>query len=144
VGWWKQAKRAELPGESLGLTGSFSQHRLDCSGRTTAISGAARVLLRVGKFVPAGGKVRAWRSSKRAAAWLLFLSEGEGGASDSILYFRVDDICAAQAALSSRGIEFTHGASHPHPCRRHRRVDGIFKDNEGRAFALMSQVALQD
>jgi hypothetical protein len=59
VGWWKQAKRAELSGESLGLTGSFSQHRLDCSGCTAAIGSAARVLLRVGKFGPAGGKVRA-------------------------------------------------------------------------------------
>lgn len=75
----------------------------------------------------------------------LFLSEGEGGASDSILYFRVDDIRAAQAALSSRGIEFTHA---PHLIHAH--ADGteewmaFFKDNEGRALALMSQVAPQD
>lgn len=75
----------------------------------------------------------------------LFLSEGEGGASDSVLFFRVDDIHAAQAALSSRGIEFTHA---PHLIHTH--ADGteewmaFFKDNEGRALALMSQVAPQD
>jgi catechol 2,3-dioxygenase-like lactoylglutathione lyase family enzyme len=75
----------------------------------------------------------------------LFLSEGEGGASDSILYFRIDNIHAALAALSSRGIEFTHA---PHLIHTH--ADGteewmaFFKDNEGRALALMSQVAPQD
>ena len=75
----------------------------------------------------------------------LFLSEGEGPASDSILYFRADDIRAAQAVLSSRGVEFTHA---PHLIHTH--ADGteewmaFFKDNEGRALALMSQVAPQD
>lgn len=74
----------------------------------------------------------------------LFLSEGEGGASDSILYFRVDDIRAAHAALSVRGIEFTHA---PHLIHTH--ADGteewmaFFRDNEGRPLALMSQVAPQ-
>ena len=74
----------------------------------------------------------------------LFLSEGEGGASDSILYFRVDDIRAAHAGLSARGIEFTHA---PHLIHTH--ADGaeewmaFFWDNEGRPLALMSQVAPQ-
>jgi DNA-binding CsgD family transcriptional regulator/catechol 2,3-dioxygenase-like lactoylglutathione lyase family enzyme len=74
----------------------------------------------------------------------LFLSEGEGGASDSILYFRVDDVRAAHAALAARGIEFTHA---PHLIHTH--ADGteewmaFFRDNEGRALALMSQVAPQ-
>lgn len=71
----------------------------------------------------------------------LFLSEGEGGASDSVLYFRVDDIRAAHAALSARGIEFT-----PAPHLIHTHADGteewmaFFADNEGRPLALMSQV----
>jgi DNA-binding CsgD family transcriptional regulator/catechol 2,3-dioxygenase-like lactoylglutathione lyase family enzyme len=74
----------------------------------------------------------------------LFLSEGEGGTSDSILYFRVDDIRAAHVALAARGIEFTHA---PHLIHTH--ADGteewmaFFRDNEGRALALMSQVAPQ-
>ncbi len=70
----------------------------------------------------------------------LFLSEGDG-ASDSILYFRVDDIHAAHAALAARGVEFTNA---PHPIHRHD--DGMeewmafFRDNEGRPLALMAQV----
>ena len=71
----------------------------------------------------------------------LFLSEGEGGAADSILYFRVADIRAAQAVLAARGVEFTHA---PHLIHTH--ADGteewmaFFRDNEGRPLALMSQV----
>lgn len=74
----------------------------------------------------------------------LFLSEGDGGASDSILYFRVDDIRSAHAGLSARGIEFTHA---PHLIHTH--ADGteewmaFFSDNEGRPLALMSRVAPQ-
>ena len=71
----------------------------------------------------------------------LFLSEGAGGAAESILYFRVDDIRVAHAALAGRGVEFTHA---PHLIHTH--ADGteewmaFFKDNEGRPLALMSQV----
>lgn len=74
----------------------------------------------------------------------LFLSEGEGGATDSILYFRVDDIRSAHAGLAARGIEFTHA---PHLIHTH--ADGteewmaFFRDNEGRPLALISQVAPQ-
>lgn len=72
----------------------------------------------------------------------LFLSQ-EGGAQEgeSILYFRVDDIRAAHAGLSARGVEFTHA---PHMIHRHD--DGseewmaFFNDNEGRPLAIMSQV----
>lgn len=70
----------------------------------------------------------------------LFLSEGDGAA-DSILYFRVDDIRAAHAALAARGIEFTHA---PHLIHTH--ADGteewmaFFKDNDSRPLALMAQV----
>jgi len=70
----------------------------------------------------------------------LFLSEGEGAA-ESVLYFRVDDIRVAHAALAARGVEFINA---PHLIHTHG--DGteewmaFFKDNEGRTLALMSQV----
>jgi DNA-binding CsgD family transcriptional regulator/catechol 2,3-dioxygenase-like lactoylglutathione lyase family enzyme len=70
----------------------------------------------------------------------LFLSEGEGTPSESILYFRVTDIRAAHAALTSRGVGFTHA---PHMIHRHD--DGteewmaFFADNEGRPLAIMAQ-----
>ncbi len=70
----------------------------------------------------------------------LFLSEGDGGAAESILYFRVPDIHAAVAELTRRGAEFTHA---PHLIHRHD--DGIeewmafFADNEGRPLGLMTQ-----
>jgi DNA-binding CsgD family transcriptional regulator/catechol 2,3-dioxygenase-like lactoylglutathione lyase family enzyme len=71
----------------------------------------------------------------------LFLSEGEGTASESILYFRVPDILAAHRSLSARGVAFTHA---PHMIHRH--ADGIeewmafFADDEGRPLAIMAQV----
>jgi DNA-binding CsgD family transcriptional regulator/extradiol dioxygenase family protein len=71
----------------------------------------------------------------------LFLSEGDGPASESILYFRVGDIRSSCAALELRGVNFTHA---PHMIHRHE--DGteewmaFFNDNEGRPLALMAQV----
>jgi len=71
----------------------------------------------------------------------LFLSPGEGSASESIIYFRVGDICAAHATLEGRGVAFIDA---PHMIHRHD--DGteewmaFFKDNDGRPLAIMSQV----
>ena len=71
----------------------------------------------------------------------LFLSEGEKEAADSILYFRVEDISAAVAALEARGVVFTNA---PHMIHRHE--DGteewmaFFTDNEDRPLAIMAQV----
>ena len=73
----------------------------------------------------------------------LFISRREGGGSsgNSILYFKVDDIAAAYADLSGRGITF-RGAPH----LIHRHPDGVeewmafFDDVEGGVLALMSQV----
>lgn len=71
----------------------------------------------------------------------LFLSEGEGPASESILYFRVEDVRTAHSALEARGVQFTHA---PHMVHRH--ADGqeewmaVFDDNEGRPLAIMSTV----
>jgi predicted enzyme related to lactoylglutathione lyase len=74
----------------------------------------------------------------------LYLSaEGGEPQSESILYLRVDDIAAAHAALTARGVEFT-GAPH----LIHRHADGteewmaFFTDPEGRYLALMSQVPM--
>jgi catechol 2,3-dioxygenase-like lactoylglutathione lyase family enzyme len=70
----------------------------------------------------------------------LFLSEGEGTASESILYFRVPDVRTAHQALAGRGVAFTHA---PHMIHRH--PDGVeewmafFTDNEARPLAIMSQ-----
>jgi catechol 2,3-dioxygenase-like lactoylglutathione lyase family enzyme len=72
----------------------------------------------------------------------LFLSqEGPSAASESILYFRVDDIEAAHKSLAGKGVEFTNA---PHLVHRH--ADGteewmaVFKDLEGRPLAIMAQV----
>ena len=71
----------------------------------------------------------------------LFLSQdGKSGDGDSIIYFRVEDIHAAHAVLSSRGIEFINA---PHMIHRHD--DGteewmaFLKDNEGRPLGIMAQ-----
>jgi len=72
----------------------------------------------------------------------LFLSEGDGGESNSVLYFRVGDVHAACEALQQRGVEFINA---PHMIHRH--ADGVeewmafFKDNEGRPLGLMASVA---
>jgi catechol 2,3-dioxygenase-like lactoylglutathione lyase family enzyme len=69
----------------------------------------------------------------------LFLSEGDGAAADSILYFSVDDVRSAAPALAARGVEFINA---PHMIHRHE--DGaeewmaFFNDNEGRPLGIMS------
>jgi DNA-binding CsgD family transcriptional regulator/catechol 2,3-dioxygenase-like lactoylglutathione lyase family enzyme len=72
----------------------------------------------------------------------LFLSQGTASpASESIIYFRVDDIEAAHTNLAAKGVEFTNT---PHMIHRH--ADGteewmaVFKDLEGRPLAIMAQV----
>ena len=71
----------------------------------------------------------------------LFLSEEDESKSESILYFRVENIRAAHAALTGRGVCFLQA-----PHRIHRHEDGTeewlaaFEDNEGRPLAIMAQV----
>jgi catechol 2,3-dioxygenase-like lactoylglutathione lyase family enzyme len=71
----------------------------------------------------------------------LFLSQGDGEDSASILYFRVPDIHAANEELRKRGAKFTDA---PHMIHKH--ADGteewmnFFEDNEGRPLAIMAQV----
>lgn len=70
----------------------------------------------------------------------LYLQQDEKSVSDSILYFRVDDIHAAHGELEARGVKFENA---PHMLYRH--PDGTeewmaeFRDNEGRPLALMCQ-----
>jgi DNA-binding CsgD family transcriptional regulator/catechol 2,3-dioxygenase-like lactoylglutathione lyase family enzyme len=74
----------------------------------------------------------------------LFLSEPESGGvpGDSCIYFRVDDINAAHAELSGKGVKF-QGAPH----LIHRHENGVeewmafFEDPDGKILALMSQVS---
>lgn len=72
----------------------------------------------------------------------LFLEEGNGGGSESVIYFRVDDIRQAHTTLAGRGVEFINA---PHMIHRHD--DGteewmaFFNDNENRTLAIMAQVA---
>jgi catechol 2,3-dioxygenase-like lactoylglutathione lyase family enzyme len=72
---------------------------------------------------------------------LLLTQDGSAEQGESILYFRVPDICAANADLAARGIEFI---SAPHMIHRHDEGTeewmAFFKDNEGRPLAIMSQV----
>jgi DNA-binding CsgD family transcriptional regulator/catechol 2,3-dioxygenase-like lactoylglutathione lyase family enzyme len=72
----------------------------------------------------------------------LFLSQAEdAGEGESILYFRVPDIHAAQTALAARGAQFTHA---PHMIHAH--ADGteewmaFLTDNDGRPLGIMAQV----
>lgn len=70
----------------------------------------------------------------------LMLSEGDSGPAESILYFQVDDVRTAHAALEGRGVAFTNA---PHIIHRHD--DGteewmaFFQDEEGRTLAIMAQ-----
>lgn len=73
----------------------------------------------------------------------LFLTqEGAPSSSESILYFRVDDIARTHQSLQSKGVEFINA---PHLVHRH--ADGVeewmafFKDPDGRPLAIMSRVA---
>jgi DNA-binding CsgD family transcriptional regulator/catechol 2,3-dioxygenase-like lactoylglutathione lyase family enzyme len=72
----------------------------------------------------------------------LFLSqEAASPGSESIIYFRVEDIQDAHRTLQGKGVEFINA---PHMIHRH--ADGteewmaVFKDLEGRPLAILAQV----
>lgn len=72
----------------------------------------------------------------------LFLSENPDAATtDSIIYFKTEDIKSTHQSLSERGIEFSHS-----PHRVHQHADGteewmaFFKDPDGKPLALMAQI----
>ncbi len=59
----------------------------------------------------------------------------------SILYFKVDDIEAAHAALAGRGVGFENGPHLVHKAETHELWLAFFRDTEGNFLALMSEVA---
>ncbi len=72
----------------------------------------------------------------------LFLSESpDTNTTDSIIYFKTDDIKSCHQTLSERGIEFSHA-----PHRVHQHEDGteewmaFFKDPDGQPLGLMAQI----
>lgn len=72
----------------------------------------------------------------------LYLQEGEPGP-ESVIYLQVDDIVAAHAALTSRGVVFV---SAPHMIHRHENgVEewmAFFNDPQGRPLAIMAQAGI--
>ncbi len=73
----------------------------------------------------------------------LMLGTAEGGAAhpSTILYYKVEDIQKAHAALVERGVEFER-----EPALTHRSDDyelwlAFFRDRDGHMLALMSEVA---
>ena len=77
----------------------------------------------------------------RLAETRLYLQQGDKPGPESVLYFRVDDIHAAHAQLSGRGVAFVNA---PHMI--YRDPEGAetwlaeFRDPEGRPLALMCDV----
>lgn len=70
---------------------------------------------------------------------MLSRPEGESGGT-SVLYFNVDDIQDATAALKERGVRFT---DEPHIIANMETYDlwmAFFKDSENNTHALMSEV----
>ena len=72
---------------------------------------------------------------------LLLTQNDQVAATESIVYWRVNDIVAAHEGLKSRGVEFI-GAPHLIHTHADRTEEwmAFFKDPEGRPLALMSQV----
>jgi methylmalonyl-CoA/ethylmalonyl-CoA epimerase len=70
---------------------------------------------------------------------MLSRPEGEAGGT-SVLYFKVDDIAAAAAALQERGVGFV---DQPHVIATMDTYDlwmAFFRDSEGNIHGLMSEV----
>jgi DNA-binding CsgD family transcriptional regulator/catechol 2,3-dioxygenase-like lactoylglutathione lyase family enzyme len=72
---------------------------------------------------------------------LMLTQQHQVSLTESLLYWRVDDIVLAHQRLQTRGVEFVNA---PHMIHKH--TDGteewmaFFKDLEGRLLAIMSQV----
>ncbi len=73
----------------------------------------------------------------------LLLGVNESGATDhgsSIIYYKVDDIIAATAALTARGVTFTEPPRMIARMPDHELWLASFHDSEGNVLALMSEV----
>ena len=75
---------------------------------------------------------------------MLALPESPGSQpSNSVFYFKVDDIVAEYSTLSDRGVKFT---DEPHLIAKmpdHDLWMAFFKDPDGNALAVMSEVRLE-
>ncbi len=73
----------------------------------------------------------------------LMLGTAEGGAAhpSTILYYKVDDIQKAHAALVERGVEFEREPALTHRTEDHELWLAFFRDRDGHLLALMSEVA---
>lgn len=65
-------------------------------------------------------------------------SEAEFDHPSSVLYFTVDDLEAAHAALSERGVEFRSEPRLVHRAADHELWMAFFRDTEGNTLALMA------
>ena len=90
---------------------------------------------------PADGDARQRNRGSRCAAAGLLLSQADTPSpSESIIYFKVDDIQKTYDTLKSKGVEFINA---PHLIHRH--ADGteewmsFFRDLESRPLALIAQ-----
>jgi catechol 2,3-dioxygenase-like lactoylglutathione lyase family enzyme len=139
--WFKAPKHGALAQQEKSVSGKLELGRIGQISRTVGDVGQAvawyrdvlglRHLYTFGKlaFFDCGGT-------------RLYLSqEGTFQATESVLYFKVDDIAAAHETLVARGVEFTHAPHkiHTHPDGTEEWM-GFFKDLEGRPLAIMSQV----
>ena len=66
---------------------------------------------------------------------------GEASEPASIVYYRVDDIMAAHAALTARGVAFDQPPHLVAQLATHDLWLAFFKDSEGNMLALMAEVA---
>ena len=73
----------------------------------------------------------------------LMLSEPEGGAAfrpGSILYYLVDDLTAAHAALVARGVVYLHAPQRNATMPDHDLWMAFLNDSEGNVVGMMSEV----
>lgn len=71
---------------------------------------------------------------------MLGVAESDADAGASILYFTVDDIEAAHAALAERGVDFVQPPHRVAEMEDHELWLAFFEDADGNAMALMSEV----
>lgn len=72
----------------------------------------------------------------------LMLGTAEGGAAhpSTILYYKVDDIQTAHAALVERGVEFVREPALTHRADDYELWLAFFRDRDGHMLGLMSEV----
>jgi catechol 2,3-dioxygenase-like lactoylglutathione lyase family enzyme len=61
---------------------------------------------------------------------------------ESVIYYRVDDIGLAHAALQERGVEFSDGPHVVHRDEEHELWMAFFRDPDRNVLALMTEVPI--